>query len=104
MGINSKDPTLPHGNYEFWEWQLENCDSRFPAFQFSVAAFADWVSKTDRRITVVASFTLQYSRTLFSPWLDPISSLAPHRLRQNSAAGANMRTHLFEKRIRAYIK
>ncbi len=69
-----------------------------------MATFAGWVNKADHRITVVASFTLQYSRTLFSPWLDPISSLAPHRLRQNSAAGANMRTHLFEKRISAYIK
>ncbi len=58
MGINSIAPILPHGNYEYWKWQLENSDCRLPAFRFSVAAFADWVNKTDRRITAVASFTI----------------------------------------------
>ncbi len=56
MGINSNDPILVHANRENKMWQLENSAGKLSAFQCLVAAFADWMTETDRRITVAASF------------------------------------------------
>ncbi len=56
MGINSNEPTLAYGNYEYLKWQLENSAGKFSAFQCLVAGLADWMTETDRRITVAASF------------------------------------------------
>ncbi len=56
-GIKSNETTLAYGNYEYLKWQQENSAGKFSAFQCLVAGLADWMTKTDRRFTVAASFT-----------------------------------------------
>ncbi len=42
-GINSNEPTLAYGNYEYLKWQLEGSACKFPQYNFQLFHLQTWL-------------------------------------------------------------